>query len=332
MELVCQTRILFLVIELKDLIKDTLERVPTANVGLSRILGLTNKSPTRDGDEPAKHKGYIRQTMINYILKTSGFNLDRMIRDINHDDFIFIKAQSNHCNMLLYLITMELCQLINLYEHYTKYQSEIGRLAGLEELFRDTDDKNFFLYNILNHAEYIGYIKSKKQSGMRFYKFVTIDKIWVEMGDNIARNYTDISCLTNMLDKKCSMGEMIIKSFLNRLYYKRDKIYTFLHDKPKFGLKGKKNRDLRYDFILSVLKIIIEVDGIQHSKHIKFFHKNIEDFLYLKDTDKLKDDTAISNGYIVFRINDWELNKKKLQELQDIIDKRIIEFGLNVDD
>jgi very-short-patch-repair endonuclease len=42
------------------------------------------------------------------------------------------------------------------------------------------------------------------------------------------------------------------------------------------------------DFFIPSVKIVVEVQGIQHKKHVKFFHKTINDFHRQLDRDDKK--------------------------------------------
>jgi len=60
----------------------------------------------------------------------------------------------------------------------------------------------------------------------------------------------------------------------------------------------KKNRNLPYDFCISELKIIIELDGPQHFKQIMNWSSPEEQF----ENDKYKEECANKNGYSVIRL------------------------------
>jgi len=89
----------------------------------------------------------------------------------------------------------------------------------------------------------------------------------------------------------------------------------------------KTNRKLPFDMILELLKIIIEVDGPQHTEPFKFFNKTMS-FNEIKERDRYKEETAKKTGYSVIRIyandvwrdlDNWQ--KKLLEALENGNDK-----------
>ena len=52
-----------------------------------------------------------------------------------------------------------------------------------------------------------------------------------------------------------------------------------------------------YDFELPQYKLIIEVQGEQHTKFIEYFHGTLENYNYQIWKDSYKKDYAISKGY-----------------------------------
>lgn len=68
---------------------------------------------------------------------------------------------------------------------------------------------------------------------------------------------------------------------------------------------------MKFDFVNFNKKIIIEVDGAQHEKINKFFHKgSVFQFLKAKKRDEQKEEFAKLNGFTLFRVkNKTELSK-----------------------
>ena len=106
-----------------------------------------------------------------------------------------------------------------------------------------------------------------------------------------------------------SKGELIIKNFLEnkKIIFVRNKIFDECFDLDK----------LRFDFYLPKHNIVIEFDGIQHYKPIKFFGGKKE-FLNLQRRDRIKDKFCINNSIQMLRI---KYNEKIENKLKNIIMK-----------
>jgi very-short-patch-repair endonuclease len=79
--------------------------------------------------------------------------------------------------------------------------------------------------------------------------------------------------------------------------------------------KSELNRYLPFDFCIDSMKLIIEIDGPQHFIQISNWKSPEE----TRTRDKYKENLAIENGYVIFRIlqediwynrNDWETTVK----------------------
>ena len=68
-------------------------------------------------------------------------------------------------------------------------------------------------------------------------------------------------------------------------------------------LKLSNRKWLRYDFYLPKYNLFIEMDGIQHFKYIKFFHKTKKKFRKDILRDVVKNYYALKNGYKILRIS-----------------------------
>ena len=67
-----------------------------------------------------------------------------------------------------------------------------------------------------------------------------------------------------------------------------------------------KNGFLRYDFYLSDLNILIEVDSMLHFKMVPKFHKTEHDFKHGQQNDRLKNSYALAHNIKLYRIPEWE--------------------------
>lgn len=64
-------------------------------------------------------------------------------------------------------------------------------------------------------------------------------------------------------------------------------------------IKGEK---FYLDFFLPALKIVMEVNGRQHSEHVKFFHKTKQEFEKQQLTDRRKKEWCDINGFRMVEI------------------------------
>ncbi len=83
----------------------------------------------------------------------------------------------------------------------------------------------------------------------------------------------------------------------------------------------KTNMYLFFDFCIEYLKLIIELDGIQHFKDVKYWKSNHENN---SDRDVFKMKKALENGYSVYRIVQEDVYKNKYdwkKSLMDVIGK-----------
>lgn len=58
------------------------------------------------------------------------------------------------------------------------------------------------------------------------------------------------------------------------------------------------------DFFIPSLNLVVECHGVQHSQHIKFFHKTKKEFHNQQDTDQKKRDWCKLNGFKLIEIYD----------------------------
>lgn len=62
--------------------------------------------------------------------------------------------------------------------------------------------------------------------------------------------------------------------------------------------------NLVFDFFIPSLYLVIECMGIQHSQHIKFFHKTKQQFHQQQERDQRKKDLCEINGFKMLEIYD----------------------------
>ncbi len=58
------------------------------------------------------------------------------------------------------------------------------------------------------------------------------------------------------------------------------------------------------DFFIPSLDLVVECHGIQHTEHVKHFHKTRHDFHNQQDTDQKKRDWCELNGFRLIEIYD----------------------------
>ena len=97
---------------------------------------------------------------------------------------------------------------------------------------------------------------------------------------------------------------------------KKDKI-PFEREKRFSDLKSGK---FRFDFYISQLNCVIEVQGEQHYKQVKKFQKTRKDFLMAQERDRQKISYCLANNLDIFCIPFWEI--KSLKSIGDITQKK----------
>ena len=106
--------------------------------------------------------------------------------------------------------------------------------------------------------------------------------------------------------KTSSLEEYIIKILQKeKIKFQREKTYPDL----KFGY-------YRFDFFLPQYNLLIEVDGAQHYKFSKIFHKKRQDFLKAQERDRRKNSYALSHNISLYRIPYFEI--ENIHTFQDI--------------
>lgn len=112
--------------------------------------------------------------------------------------------------------------------------------------------------------------------------------------------------------KTSSLEEYIIKILQKeKIKFQREKTYPDL----KFGY-------YRFDFFLPQYNLLIEVDGAQHYKFSKIFHKKRQDFLKAQERDRRKNSYALSHNIPLYRIPYFEI--ENIHTFQDILQDKFL--------
>ena len=112
--------------------------------------------------------------------------------------------------------------------------------------------------------------------------------------------------------KTSSLEEHIISVLKKeKIKFQREKTYPDL----KFGY-------YRFDFFLPQYNLLIEVDGAQHYKFSKIFHKKRQDFLKAQERDRRKNSYALSHNIPLYRIPYFEI--ENINTFQDILKDKFL--------
>lgn len=96
----------------------------------------------------------------------------------------------------------------------------------------------------------------------------------------------------------------------NNISYQREIIFT--------DLVGLNNIPLRFDFALyknNKIQCLLEADGEQHFKYIKYFHKNPMGFRKAKEWDRRKNAYCLKKKIPLIRVPYWDYDKLSLSSL-----------------
>ena len=123
--------------------------------------------------------------------------------------------------------------------------------------------------------------------------------VWFARGTNLLSGYGCPNC-------KISKGEIKIKNYLDDadIYYEQQMKYDDLH--------GIGNGNLSYDFYIPSTNTLIEFQGKQHEKPIKFFG-GIDQFKIQQEHDKRKRLYANDNNINLIEI--WYYDYKNIEEI-----------------
>lgn len=112
--------------------------------------------------------------------------------------------------------------------------------------------------------------------------------------------------------KTSSLEEHIISVLKKaKIKFQREKTYPDL-----------KSGYYRFDFFLPQYNLLIEVDGAQHYKFSKIFHKKRQDFLKAQERDRRKNSYALSHNIPLYRIPYFEI--ENINTFQDILQDKFL--------
>ena len=109
-----------------------------------------------------------------------------------------------------------------------------------------------------------------------------------------------------IMEKRMTLGEYSIYEYLtkNKIEFEREMKFQ--------GLVSPKNKQLRYDFYIKSHNLLIEFDGAQHFKKVKWAITETENdvnehFDYIVECDHLKNEYADANKIRLYRIKYTEI-------------------------
>ena len=112
--------------------------------------------------------------------------------------------------------------------------------------------------------------------------------------------------------KTSSLEEHIISVLKKeKIKFQREKTYPDL-----------KSGYYRFDFFMPQYNLLIEVDGAQHYKFSKIFHKKRQDFLKAQERDRRKNSYALSHNIPLYRIPCFEI--ENINTFQDILQDKFL--------
>ena len=116
------------------------------------------------------------------------------------------------------------------------------------------------------------------------------------------------------------------------IWFENNNINIINQPKYDWCINSETNRKLPFDFVIEDKKLIIELDGMQHFKDVKYFKTTAKESI-LRDNYKTK--CALDNNYSMIRIfqedvyndnNQWNIQLKKILDEHDNEDKLYIKF------
>ena len=110
-----------------------------------------------------------------------------------------------------------------------------------------------------------------------------------------------------VMDKRMSLGEYAIYTYLtkNNIIFEKEKTFN--------NLISPKSRKLRYDFYIQSHNLLIEFDGAQHFKKVKWTALSTQEYVdehynYIVECDHLKNEYADTNKIKLYRIKYTDVN------------------------
>lgn len=124
----------------------------------------------------------------------------------------------------------------------------------------------------------------------------------------------------------CNNGltERGIKRFLDKIFGAG----TFIKIKPSFLINPKTGFPLEIDCYSEKLNLAIEIQGEQHYKYNKFFHRTQEKFINQIEKDRFKKQSILNQGikFIELDIS----NKEKIAHIKETLKKELIKCNIKV--
>jgi very-short-patch-repair endonuclease len=182
--------------------------------------------------------------------------------------------------------------------------------------------------NRLNEAEVIGRFRNLHGKRFDYSRFRYKDfktKSLIGCRDS-GHGFFEMNAQAHLEGKGCpacsqSKGERFIDEWLRESGYKFDREF------PITSTVGADGRRLRFDFLISEHKVLIEFDGEQHFRPVTFFGSSKTTALKvheeIKRRDKIKNVWATKNGYKLIRIRyDDDIREQLLSIESSLSDKR----------
>lgn len=204
---------------------------------------------------------------------------------------------------------------INGYKAYTTY-SHMRQGKGLG-IFYINSNKNYFIDNVNNYCEING-IQTEAIEISKKQRHTTPTIIFKcgECGETFETSYSAFKTgkfRCSKCSNSMSLFEYKTKEFLDSLNIKYIKEYSFYDCKDILPLP--------FDFYLTDLNKIIEIDGQQHFVEKAFFHnREIADFTKTLLHDNIKNEYCKNNNISIIRIPYYDFNK------EEIYKEKILQF------
>lgn len=175
--------------------------------------------------------------------------------------------------------------------------------------FKSFVDKNKNKISIIHSADLF---KSRGSNTKIKYNCLICNKIHIKKVSRITRHNDEYYCPKT----KTYVTEEKMKIIL-RKEFGNENVKNHISFE---WCRSLKNRPLIFDFVLFDY-IFIELDGLQHFKYIKCFHKTQESFKYAEGKDLLKNKTVINKNFVMIRVyqpnfySNWKNTRQRLIEL-----------------
>ena len=172
------------------------------------------------------------------------------------------------------------------------HQAEFGRRLGIPATFSG-GEKDRIIAEFIFRCEISGLLQSKKIRGKRY--------IYPGDPEKIPENCYELEF---KMSKNSSKNEAYVRAILSSI----DSII------PKWQVRLPEFKNAPYDFGIYDLENnligLIEVQGEQHYRRIKYFHKTEEDFTKRRKIDRKKKSIALTSGFEFLTISEKEIKHK----------------------